>query len=113
MVTGQGLTRNTVTLMTSSDLDEIGAIDGNLDVAPVTSVQLDYVQHAGGTPYVAGLAGLVADQTVQLAAGTAPDVDAAELEVTIPVSYVEPLGFDDAADAIGETRASRRRRSTS
>ncbi|MCX6501747.1 MAG: FtsX-like permease family protein [Microbacterium sp.] len=103
VVTGQGLARNAVTLMTASDLDDIGAIDGVLDVAPVTSVQLDYVQYAEGAPYVAGLTALVAGQTVQLAAGTAPDVDAAELEVTIPVSYVEPLGFDDADEAIGET----------
>jgi putative ABC transport system permease protein len=39
---------------------------------------------------------------VQLAAGAEPDDGSTELQVTIPVTYVEPLGFADADAAIGE-----------
>ena len=101
--TGDGPSTSSVSYLTAADLDAIRQVDGIRDVEPVKSVQLDYVQHADGTAYVASLGALVAGQSVQLAAGSAPDDDSAELQVTVPVSYVEPLGFTDAADAVGES----------
>ncbi|MGO2110341.1 MAG: ABC transporter permease [Pseudoclavibacter sp.] len=94
---------SSVTLMTDSDIDAIADVDGIRDVEPVKSVQLDYVQHESGTQYVAGLGSLVAGQNVELAAGAETDDAATDLQVTIPVSYVEPLGFDGAAAAVGES----------
>ena len=103
VVTGNGPVSNSVSLMTEDDLTSIGEVEGVLEVEPVASVQLDYVQAGDGTPFVAGLGGLVAGQTVQLASGAEPDDDSSELQATIPVSYVEPLGFDDADAAVGQT----------
>ncbi|GGD88014.1 ABC transporter permease [Microbacterium murale] len=102
VLTGNGPAQSSVTLMTDADIQAIGEVDGILEVEPVKSVQLDYVQHEDGTPYVATLGALVAGQSVQLAAGAEPDDDSAELQVTIPVSFVEPLGFADADAAIGQ-----------
>jgi putative ABC transport system permease protein len=49
---------------------------------------------------------------VQLAAGEQPDAASDALQVVVPVDYVEPLGFDDDAAAIGggRVRADRRGR---
>lgn len=99
--TGDGPAASSVTLMTDADIEAIGDVDGILEVEPVISVQLDYVQHDDGTQYVASLGALVAGQSVQLAAGAEPDDDSADHQVTVPVSYVEPLGFTDAAAAVG------------
>lgn len=99
---GDGPAASSVALMTDADIDAIGEVDGILEAEPVKSVQLDYVQHDDGTQYVASLGGLVAGQTVQLTAGAEPDDDSSDLQATIPVSYVEPLGFADADAAVGQ-----------
>lgn len=103
VTTGDGPAISSVTLMTDDDIDAIADVDGILNVEPVKSVQLDYIQHEDGTQYVASLGGLIAGQTVQLTAGAEPDDDSAEPQATIPVSYVEPLGFTDADAAVGQT----------
>lgn len=103
VVTGNGPVQSTVTLMTPEDLDRLAAIDGILEVEPVQSITVDFVQHGDGTAYVAGVGSVIAGQTLQLAAGAEPDDESDALELTIPVSYVEPLGFSDDADAVGRT----------
>jgi putative ABC transport system permease protein len=40
---------------------------------------------------------------LDLAAGAEPDAGSSEYEVAIPVSFVDPLGFADDADALGAT----------
>jgi putative ABC transport system permease protein len=52
---------------------------------------------------VVSLGSFIPGQTIELGAGTEPDQDASELEVAIPDSYIEPLGFDSAGDAVGQT----------
>lgn len=103
VMTGEGPAMSSVTVMTDDDITEIGDIDGILRVEPVTTVQLDFIQHDDGTRFVASLGGIIPGQTVQLAAGSEPDDASTDLQTTIPVSYVEPLGFADADAAIGHT----------
>lgn len=93
----------TVSALTDADLDEIAAIPGIERVVPAKAVQIDYVQHADGERYVVGAGALIGGQTPQLSAGTAPTDSADALETAIPASLVEPLGFSDAADAVGAT----------
>lgn len=100
--TGNGPAQSSVELLSPSDIDEIAAVDGILDVEPVASLQLDYVQHADSTRYVASAGVLVPGQTVQLSDGVEPDDNTSEAQVTIPISFVEPLGFD-GADAVGQS----------
>lgn len=98
-----GIPGMTVTALTPEDIDTIEGIDGVLSVDPQRDISPDFVQFDGGTQLVASVGSLVAGQTTVLADGTEPDNDTADYEVALPQSYVEPLGFDDDADAIGQT----------
>ncbi|BAJ73170.1 ABC-type antimicrobial peptide transport system, permease component [Microbacterium testaceum StLB037] len=92
-----------VTALTDQDIADISAIAGVEKVVPVTSVSIDYVEAAGGDPYVAQVGSLVAGQTPQIADGAAPDDGSDALQVALPSALVTPLGFADAADAVGAT----------
>jgi putative ABC transport system permease protein len=96
---GQG----TVVALTPDDLDTLADIDGVLDVQATKSISADYIAVGESTRYVIGVGALVEGQTLQLAAGDAPDDAADRFEAVLPVSYVEPLGFADNADAVGQT----------
>lgn len=94
---------STVVALTPDDISSIGKIDGVVRAEARKSISPDYLQYADGTRYVVSVGSLVAGQTVQLAAGAEPDSDQTALELALPVSFVEPLGFADADAAIGRT----------
>ena len=94
---------NQVSALTDEDIAAIEDIPGIEEVTPVRSVSIDYVQYDGGDRYIATAGGLLTGQTPQLAAGVAPDDDADQLQVALPASLVEPLGFATDADAVGKT----------
>lgn len=96
-------TFSTVTVMTPDDLAEIETIDGVLRVEATKSISLDYIQYGDGTRYVISAGSIIPGQSVLLATGEQPDQESSELQVALPDSYVEPLGFASADDAIGET----------
>ncbi|MCC4908353.1 ABC transporter permease [Microbacterium sp. cx-59] len=93
----------TVVALQPADLDALAQIDGVLDVQAVKSVSADYIQAGDGTKYVIGVGGLVGGQTVTLLAGSEPSGDTSDLQLALPTSYVEPLGFASDADAVGQT----------
>lgn len=99
---GVGAPGGTVVALTPDDLDELASIDGVLEVQPVKSISADYVEQGGGTKYVVGVGSLVEGQTLQLTAGVEPDDSSSELQLVLPASYVEPLGFADDAAAVGQ-----------
>lgn len=103
VISGDGPAVTSVELMTQVDLDTIAGVDGILDVQPVTPAQIDYVQHGDGTQFTASISALTPGQTIQTTAGAEPDNDSTAFQVSIPPSYVEPLGFDSDADAVGAT----------
>lgn len=86
-----------------ADLAAIAKIPGVLSVDPSQSVQADYVVVGNGTKYVSQVGSFVAGMKLELNAGQAPDTEATDYQVAIPVSYVEPLGFADSSAAIGQT----------
>lgn len=98
-----GIPGMTVTALTPDDIDIIEGIDGVLSVDAQRTISPDFIQAGDGTQFVASVGALVAGQTTVLAEGTAPDDDATQYEVALPQAYVEPLGFDSDADAIGQT----------
>ncbi|MFB2554098.1 ABC transporter permease [Herbiconiux liangxiaofengii] len=98
---GAGAPGRTVVALTPADLDTLGSIDGVLDVQATKSISADYIQAGDGTKYVVSVGGLVAGQTVNLLAGAEPATDTSALEVVLPASYVQPLGFADDAAAVG------------
>lgn len=93
----------TVSALTDADISDLRALPGVAAVTPTKAVQIDYVQVDGGDRYVASAGSLIGGQTPQLAAGSAPDGATDALQVAIPESLVGPLGFADAADAVGAT----------
>lgn len=93
----------TVSALTDADISDLRALPGVAAVTPTKAVQIDYVQVDGGDRYVASAGSLIGGQTPQLAAGRAPDGATDALQVAIPESLVGPLGFADAADAVGAT----------
>jgi putative ABC transport system permease protein len=99
-VGGDGMLSGMVAL-TGADLDAIAAVDGVLRVEPVTTVSVDYVQHADGDRFQLSLSTFRPGMHVELAAGEQVDLDAADPQIILPTSYVEPLGFADADAAVG------------
>ena len=93
----------TVVALTPDDLDALTAIEGVLEVQPTKSITADYVVHGDGTKYVVSVGSLVEGQTLQLTAGAEPDDASPDPQLVLPASYAGPLGFDDDADAVGET----------
>ncbi len=98
-----GIPGMTVTALTPDDIATIEGIEGVVRVDPQRSISPDYIQAGDGTKLVASVGSLVAGQTTVLADGAAPDDDASGYEVALPQAYVEPLGFDSDADALGQT----------
>ncbi|WJK41586.1 ABC transporter permease [Solwaraspora sp. WMMA2056] len=95
--------QQTVVALTPADLDTLADIDGVLDVQATRSISADYIQVGDGTRYVVDVGGLVAGQRTPLAAGSEPDNASSQLQLALPTSYVEPLGFADDASAVGQT----------
>lgn len=93
----------TVIALTPTDLENLADIAGVTNVHATKAVALDYIHFDGGTRYVASITTMIPGQTLQLAGGAVPDNSSASAEVTIPVTYVEPLGFGSDADAVGST----------
>lgn len=93
----------TVVALSTDDIDTLEGVDGVLKVEATKSISADYVEGAGDTKYVASVGALVAGQAIQLTAGEEPDDASDTLEVVIPVTYVEPLGYETDDDAIGGT----------
>lgn len=92
-----------VSALTPADLDTLEDVEGVMDVQVTKSISADYIQADDGDRYVLSIGALVEGQSVQLAAGADLDDGADELQVLIPVSYVEPLGFDGDEAAVGQT----------
>ncbi|MDZ8171482.1 ABC transporter permease [Microbacterium xanthum] len=93
-----------VVAMTPDDIAELESIDGVDRVEPTKGVSADFIRFGDeGTPYVTAVENTVPGQELQMAAGVEPSRDSDDPEVAIPVSLVEPLGFDDVDSAIGQT----------
>lgn len=93
----------TTTALTDDDIDTIAGVDGVLSVDPTKSVLADYVQYDDGTKYQLSISQFVPGMEVELASGQQVDLDAADPELVLPESYVEPLGLGTASDAVGQT----------
>ncbi|MEJ1154813.1 ABC transporter permease [Microbacterium marmarense] len=102
-VVATGIPGSSVVALTPDDIDALAEVDGVLMVEPTRSISADYVEGANGDQFVVGVGTLIAGMTVQLEAGVVPDDSAAGFEVVLPLSYVEPMGFADGQDALGES----------
>lgn len=92
----------TVLAMTDTDLDAIRDIDGITSVEPVVSVRPDFVEWDGRGKYQLATSEFSAGVRLDLAAGETLDDASDELQIVLPTSYIDTLGFDDYDDAVGE-----------
>ena len=102
-VAAAGPPGTTVTALSDDDITTLSGVEGVLSVEPSRTISPDFIQGASDTKYTTSVGSLVAGQTVQLTAGELPDDDATALQLVLPDTYVEPLGYAAAADAIGQT----------
>jgi putative ABC transport system permease protein len=102
-VASGGAPGSTVVALDSDDLDALEDTAGVLRVEATKSIAADYVEGADDTKYSASVGSLVAGQSIQLTAGAQPDGGTDELQLVLPVSYVDALGYDDDVDAVGKT----------
>lgn len=103
IVSGQpGPPGTTVVALTPDDLDTIAGIDGVTDVVPTRSILPDYIQAGDGAKYKISVGSLIAGQTIPLETGTTPDDSATELQLVLPIAFVEPMGLGDPESAVGQ-----------
>ncbi|WP_369372260.1 ABC transporter permease [Promicromonospora sp. Populi] len=93
----------TATALTDDDIDTIAGIDGVESIEPVKNITTDYVQYDDGDRYQLTISQFVPGMQSELAAGQQVDLDAADPELVLPESYLEPLELGSAADAVGQT----------
>lgn len=96
--------------ITTDDLELLRQIDGVVSVEPVRVVAPDYVAHGDSEKYEILLSPAPSSIEVDLAVGRSVseqgtvEVEGFEEpvgEILLPISYVEPLGFSSAQDALG------------
>jgi len=104
-IAAEGPPGTTATALTDDDIDTIADIDGVQSIEPVKNVTTDYVQYDDGDKYQLAISQFVPGMKVELAAGQQVDLDAADPELVLPESYLEPLDLGTAADAVGQTVA--------
>mgnify|MGYP001037724339 CR=1 FL=1 len=88
-------------MLTEGDIETIEGIDGVESVEPVVFVQPSFLEVEDGSQYQLTLGFPTDVEAYTYLAGEAPGSDAHE--ITIPQSWVEPLGFDSDDDAVGQS----------
>ncbi|TFD90741.1 ABC transporter permease [Cryobacterium serini] len=96
----QGPPGTTTKALTDSDLTTIGEIPGITSVDPIRAVQPDYIEYAG-SQYEFSINATSAVTTANLTAGAQLDGSASEAQLVLPDTFVTPLGFASADDAVG------------
>jgi putative ABC transport system permease protein len=89
--------------LTAEDLEAIAGVPGILDVSAVQQVSPRYVEYDGGGKYVLDVNAGASLTTPDLSAGDPLDNSGTTPQILLVTSYVEPLGFGSARDAVGET----------
>lgn len=86
----------------ADDLRTVRALDA-VDAAELApAIQTSFIRHGDGQAYRFGLGDSIPGMTFSLVAGDQLDYDGAAPELVLPESYLDDLGFDTPADAVGE-----------
>lgn len=84
------------------DIEKISAQPGIVKVKPMLVPQVDYVQHDSGDKYVMNLQPYIEGANFEMLAGQLPSNDSDSYEVTVPESFLEPLGLGSKESAVGK-----------
>ncbi|MDO5618173.1 ABC transporter permease [Kocuria sp.] len=86
-------------MLNESDIETIRGIDGVDSVEPVVAVSPTYLEAENGDKYIASLGFPTDAGSLEYAAGQAPE-DGQD-EVTVPSTWLDALGYNNADDAVG------------
>lgn len=89
--------------LTDKNIDDLKQISGLTDVAPVSSVLIDWVQGSADQKYQFSIAPTSSIAKSDLAAGSQLSASSNERQVVLPEDYIKPLGLGSANKAIGST----------
>lgn len=90
-------------LLTQKDVDRVRSVDGIESVAPMLDISATYMQGPSNKKFESNVQIKVDKTALELVAGSLKDSQPSKGKVVIPESYVEPLGYKTAKDAIGKT----------
>lgn len=94
---------NAMPTLDDADIDAIRATDGVRSVEAAVMLSPDFIEYGSNGKYELTVGSVSSVADVDLAAGRQLDAAAEDLEIILPVSYVEALGYDDVAAAPGST----------
>lgn len=89
--------------LTQKDVDRVLSVDGIESVVPMLDISATYMQGANDDKFQTPVKIKVDKMALELVAGSLKDSQPAKGKAVISESYVEPLGFKSAKDAIGKT----------
>jgi putative ABC transport system permease protein len=89
--------------LTETDMQTLTDTPGLTQVSPVRSVAFDYIQNGSGTKYEFTANPASGITKSDIVAGEQLSGSASDYQVMLPSDYIQPLGFVDAADAVGKT----------
>lgn len=98
---GPGQNTVTVESMTNADFDTLRSITNVVAVEPVKAINVQFVEGPSNVPYVVTMGAFVEGMQLTLAEGEQLDDASDNYEVAISDSYLDALGFTDAASAVG------------
>jgi putative ABC transport system permease protein len=90
------------TVLTNADVDKIKKIDGIKSVEPNLIIAPDYISGPNDKKFQTSAQPYITDTHIDLEAGEQLDNAAANRDMLLPNTYIEPLGFKDASDAVGK-----------
>jgi len=94
---------SSVLALTDDDLDSIRAIDGITSVDPSVAVSPDYIEYGDAGKFQLSVSPLSAGVRIELAAGALFDKGTTDLQIILPTTYIDTLGFSSDKDAVGKT----------
>ena len=98
-------TSNESMFFTDEQIEAARKIDGVIKFTPLPNSSIDYISSENTTKKYEANINLVVDGiTFDMLSGKAPNTaDDAPYEIALNESFIEPLGFKDAEDAVGKT----------
>lgn len=100
---GTGQPGSTVLSLSDDDITAIGDVAGITAVEPRVGVHPDYIEYGDKGKFQLSVSQLSAGVRIDLAAGSHFDDGTDKLQIILPTTYINTLGFSSNEDAVGKT----------
>ncbi len=88
--------------LSERNVEDAGSVDGIKNVVPIQNVSVDFIKAQGSKKYEISLNSTGSFNKADLASGNQLDNDSTAYQALLPLDYVDALGFEDAASAVGK-----------